>query len=65
MSDMSNIKKFVYDESGATMVEYVILVGLVAIAALAAITAFGSTVSSTFTSINSSLTSSALPSSGG
>jgi pilus assembly protein Flp/PilA len=45
------------DEAGATMVEYAIMVTLVALVAGAAVYAIGSGVSTKFTSVNTCLTS--------
>ena len=61
MINISHIRKFIEDEDGATMVEYVIMVGLVAIAALTAITAFGSTLQDSFGMITEYLMSSPMP----
>ena len=43
------------DETGASMVEYGLLLGLIAIIALVAVQAFGSGVSTQFSSINSAI----------
>jgi pilus assembly protein Flp/PilA len=43
------------DERGASMVEYGLLLGLIAIIALVAVQAFGSSVSTQFSSISSSI----------
>ena len=48
-TQMSNKQK------GATMVEYAIMVALIAIVAIAAVSLLGKTVNNTFTSINTSL----------
>ena len=42
-------------QKGATMVEYAIMVALIAIVAIAAVSLLGKTVNNTFTSINTSL----------
>ena len=44
MKQQTQIKKLLRDESGAGFVEYIILVGLVALACIAAYTTFGSDV---------------------
>jgi pilus assembly protein Flp/PilA len=44
------------DETGASLVEYGLLVGLIAVAAIAAITTLGGTISSYFENINTELT---------
>lgn len=49
-------QKFFKDESGATMVEYAILVALISIAAIVIIAAVGTKVEETFTSVNNALT---------
>lgn len=43
------------DEEGAAMVEYALLVGLIAVVALVAVTALGTAVSSKFTTACTSL----------
>jgi len=43
------VARFVRDQRGATMLEYGLLVGLVAIAAVVAVTALGSSLSTMFT----------------
>ena len=43
------------DETGASMVEYGLLLALIAIVAMVAVKAFGSSVSSQFSSISSSI----------
>jgi len=42
------IKRFLSDESGATMVEYGLMVALIAVVAIAAVTFLGEEVSETF-----------------
>ena len=44
MKQQTQIKKLLRDQSGAGFVEYIILVGLVALACIAAYTTFGSDV---------------------
>lgn len=43
-------------EQGATMVEYAIMVALIAVVSIAIITTLGQTVSTTFTNVNTSMT---------
>ena len=43
------LKKFLTDEEGATMTEYILLVALVAIAMFAVITLFGKQIAAMFT----------------
>lgn len=49
------VSRFVRDQRGATMLEYGLLVGLVAIAAIVAVTAMGSALSSMFSGAASQL----------
>jgi pilus assembly protein Flp/PilA len=48
---------FLRDEEGASAIEYALLVGLIAVAIVAAVTALGTKVAGTFTSITSKLPS--------
>lgn len=48
---MKTIRKFFSDESGATMVEYGLMVALIAVVAIAAVTFLGEQVSTTFTTV--------------
>ena len=48
-------KKFLTGESGATMVEYGLIVALIAVAALVAVTAVGAGVASNFNTVASEL----------
>jgi len=45
------------DESGATMVEYTILIGLITVVAVSLVAAVGSWVKNSWTSVNASLAS--------
>jgi pilus assembly protein Flp/PilA len=49
------LKSFCSDESGASMVEYGLMVALVAAACVTAVTALGTAVSGEFTTITSSI----------
>jgi len=49
------ITKFSTKEKGATMVEYAIMVALIAIVSITVITGLGQEVNKTFTKVNSSL----------
>ena len=51
------IKAHTKSERGAAMVEYALLLALIAIVAIAALKVLGSTVSSEFSGINSGITS--------
>lgn len=49
---MKNLmRRFIEEESGATMVEYAILVALISVAAIAAITALGPLILQAFTDV--------------
>lgn len=50
------IQKFLKDESGATMVEYAILVALISVAAIVIIVAVGQQVNNAFTQVSTQLT---------
>jgi pilus assembly protein Flp/PilA len=52
---MSHIKALIRDEEGATMVEYGLLVALIALVALGAVQIVGSNLSTLFTNVGSSL----------
>jgi pilus assembly protein Flp/PilA len=47
--------KFAKDETGASMVEYGLLLALIAVIAIVAVRALGGSVSTKFSSVNSSL----------
>ena len=49
------LKRFLKDESGATMVEYALMVGLIAVVAVGAVTTLGTTVEAKFAAINTAL----------
>ena len=48
---MATIKRFVWDESGATAVEYGLLVALIAVVIITAVTTLGTTLSADFNSV--------------
>ena len=50
-------RRFVKDESGAALVEYGLLVGLIAVICIAAVTTLGHEVSNAFSTIASDLAS--------
>jgi pilus assembly protein Flp/PilA len=54
---LDRTKKFLKDEEGAAAIEYALLVGLIAVAIVAAVTALGTKVASTFSSITGKLPS--------
>ena len=47
--------KFLKDESGQGMVEYALILALIAVVVIGAVTTLGTTVNTTFTDINSAL----------
>jgi pilus assembly protein Flp/PilA len=55
MSIKSSLKRFLADESGASLAEYALLVGLIAVIAVGAVTALGTTVQAKFTDANTKL----------
>ena len=52
---MDRISAFLKDESGATAIEYGLLAALISIAAIVAITAVGTSLSTTFSTVANSL----------
>lgn len=46
------VSRFVRDERGATMLEYGLLVGLIAIVAIAGMTAFGGSINTMFSGLS-------------
>ena len=53
----STIRRFIREVSGATMVEYGIMVALIAVVAIAAVRTLGTSVNGGFTNINTNLAS--------
>jgi pilus assembly protein Flp/PilA len=49
------MRKFFADESGASLVEYGLLVGLISVVAIAAIQALGGKINALFVEVNSTL----------
>lgn len=49
------VTRFLKDESGATAIEYGLIVALIAVVIIAAVTAIGGTLNNTFTNVNASL----------
>jgi pilus assembly protein Flp/PilA len=49
------LSRFVKDESGAALVEYGMLVGLIAVVCIAAVTTLGTTINGVFGAINTAL----------
>jgi pilus assembly protein Flp/PilA len=52
---IENIKVFLKDEEGASMVEYGLLVALIAVACIVALTAMGGGIAAIFTQITGAL----------
>ena len=52
---MERIKRLFTDEEGATLVEYGLLVGLIAAVCVLVVTTLGTTIKGYFTTINSAL----------
>ena len=55
MLTLKAIKKVIKKQKGATMVEYAIMVALIAVVSIVVITALGEEVSTTFEVVNSAL----------
>lgn len=53
---IDKIPSLLKKEQGATMVEYAIMVALIAVVSIAIVTTLGQTVSTTFTNVNTSMT---------
>ena len=51
------LKSFIVDESGASLVEYGLLVGLIAVVAITAVSALGTKVKNVFATVNNTLNS--------
>ncbi len=54
---MSTIKRFVKEESGATAVEYGLLVALIAVVIITAVTTLGTNLSAKFNTVASQISS--------
>jgi pilus assembly protein Flp/PilA len=52
---MQMFERFVRDESGATAIEYGLIAALIAVVIIGAVTAVGTKLSTTFTTVSSSL----------
>ena len=52
---MTKFTRFLKDESGATAIEYGLIVALIAVVIIAAVTAIGGTLNTTFTTIDTKL----------
>jgi pilus assembly protein Flp/PilA len=49
------IKRFVQDQSGATAIEYGLIVALIAVVIIAAVTTVGTNLNTSFTSVGTSI----------
>jgi len=52
---MQNIKRFIRDESGATAIEYGLIAALIAVVIIGAVTAVGTGMKATFTTVSNSV----------
>ena len=52
---MRSLKRFLKDESGATMIEYGLLAGLISVVAIVAVTASGTAVNEIFVAVQGAL----------
>jgi len=52
---MEALRNFMQDESGASAVEYGLLVALIAVVIIAAVSSLGTTISNTFTSVSNKI----------
>ena len=52
---MTKFARFLKDESGATAIEYGLIVALIAVVIIAAVTAIGGTLNDTFTTLDTKL----------
>ena len=56
MTSLKNaVRKFAADESGATMVEYAIMVALIAVVCIVAVQTLGTKTNTAFTGVNATL----------
>ncbi|MFZ2957935.1 MAG: Flp family type IVb pilin [Candidatus Ozemobacteraceae bacterium] len=56
---MELIRRFVYEEQGQGLVEYALIIGLIAVVAIAALSASGSSIRNIFGSIGKTLNTTA------
>jgi len=52
---MDSLRRFINEESGATAIEYGLIVALISVAMVGALTSVGNTLSGVFKNINSNL----------
>jgi pilus assembly protein Flp/PilA len=53
---VNRAKSFSKQEKGATMIEYALVVGLIAVVCIGVVTTFGTNLSNAFTSLSTALT---------
>ena len=49
---MSKLQRFIFDQSGATAIEYALIAGSISIVIVAAVNGIGSKLNSTFTNVS-------------
>ena len=54
---MTSLHRFVVSEDGPTAVEYAVMLALILVACITVVTSLGTTVSGTFSKVNSTLSS--------
>jgi pilus assembly protein Flp/PilA len=54
---LKNVRTFVSSEDGPTAVEYAVMLALILVACITIVTSLGTTVSGTFSKVNSTLSS--------
>ena len=55
---MSKVERFLVSEDGPTAVEYAVMLALILVACITIVTTLGKSISGTFSSVNSTLSSS-------
>jgi pilus assembly protein Flp/PilA len=54
---LNNVRNFLVSEDGPTAVEYAVMLALILVACITIVTSLGTTVSGTFSKVNSTLSS--------
>lgn len=54
---VKNVNQFLVDESGPTAVEYAVMLALILVACITIVTSLGTSISSTFNKVNTTLSS--------
>ncbi len=54
---MTRVERFLISEDGPTAVEYAVMLALILVACISIVTTLGKSISNTFTSVNTSLSS--------